>query len=156
MKMNQNITNLLIAVCFIVTIVTAGAAEPVKRIPVTTESLNNTHQLIGPLGRPVGEVFTVDLKVTEKPDKGDFEDYVTVTAIDLKPLKQPVVMPARLWNWSDIKKLAMGQHHRVRVYQDAGMIGHPGAALRETVSIQTTAHTFVCWLVILKTAPGSK
>lgn len=138
------------------TILTASAAEDEKRIPVTTESLNTTHQLIGPLGRPVGEVFTVDLQVSDERDKGLFKHYVTVTAIDLKPLKQPIVMPARLWNWSDIKKLAKGQHHRVRVYQDAGMVGHPDAAMRETVYIQTTAQSFVCWLVILKTAPESK
>jgi len=137
-------------------LLTLRASGPGKRIPVTTESLNNTHQLIGPLGRPVGEVFTVDLRVTEKRDKGYFEDYVTVTAIDLKPLKKPILMPARLWNWSDIKKLVRDQRHRVRVYQDAGMVGHPDAALRETVSIQTTAHTFVCWLVILKTATESR
>ncbi|MGC4013488.1 MAG: hypothetical protein QM755_03060 [Luteolibacter sp.] len=135
----------------------AAEPEPAKaRIPVETGSLNTTHQLIGPLGRPVGEVFTVDLTLSEKSHKGYFENQVKVTAIDSKVLKEPVVMPAKIWNWADIKELREGVSYRVRIYQDAGMIGHPWEALKETVSIQTTGHTFACWLVILKSAEPEK
>ena len=136
--------------------VAADEKQTQKRIPVSTDSLTTTHELIGPLGRPVGEVFTVDLMVHEKRDKGYFEDYVEVTTVDSKPLTKPVIMPARLWQWSGIKSLSEHRRYRVRVYQDAGMMGVPHQAMRETTSVQTTSHAFVCWLVIVKSADSAK
>lgn len=156
MSLGKFTVNLLIVVSAVAASSVGICAEPEQRIAVTTSSLNTTHQLIGPLGRPVGEVFTVDMVVTEKRDKGLFEDYVTVTSIEGKALQPPVSMPARLWRWSGIEKLSKGTHYHVRVYQDAGMIGHPDAALKETTGIQTMGHTFACWLVILKPVPVTK
>lgn len=133
------------------------AEHPKEMIPVTTESLKDTHQLIGPLGKPIGEVFIADLTVTSQRKKGYFEDYVTVTAIDRKPLQKPIEIPARLWDWSDIEELVKDHHYQVKVYQDVGTVGYPEAAQRETdIPLQASSYMFVCWLVIVKTVPKTK
>jgi len=125
------------------------ANESSKRIPVLTESLNTTHQLIGPIGKPIGEVLTLTITVTKERSKGDFKQFVTVTSVGETKLSDPVTMPAELWKWGNIEKLALGQKLTVRAYQDAGMTGRPDQAMRETVYVQTRAHTFETWLVIL-------
>lgn len=128
-------------------------AAPVQQVPlksVSTESLGKTHQLVGPLGLPLGEMTTVTLRVEPEVSKGYFETYVVVTAISGRRLEQPIRLPARLWQWGDLKALKEGQILTVRVYQDGAMIGVPMQAMKETVPVQTQAHAFVTWLVIVK------
>lgn len=130
-------------------------AAPVQQVPlksVPTESLGKTHQLVGPLGLPLGEMTTVTLRVEPEVSKGYFETYVAVTTIGNRRLERPVRMPAKLWRWADIKALTEGQVLTVRVYQDGGMIGVPAQVMEETVAIQTQGHAFVTWLVIVKSA----
>jgi hypothetical protein len=120
-----------------------------QRTPVYTETLNSTHELIGPLGEPLGEVVTIIAKVQEKHSKGAFEDYVTVTNVNGTALEQPKQMPARLWQWANIKELKPGQQLVLRAYQDGGMIGTPPQAMKETVFVQTQAYGFVTWLQVI-------
>lgn len=130
-------------------------AAPVQQPPlksVPTESLGKTHQLVGPLGLPLGEMTTVTLRVEPEVSKGYFETYVAVTTIGNRRLEHPIRMPAKLWRWADIKALTEGQVLTVRVYQDGGMIGVPAQVMEETVAIQTQSHAFVTWLVIVKSA----
>lgn len=154
---NYYFATFLSMVFFALTQFAVSVEHPKIRIPVTTASLEDTHQLIGPLGKPIGEVFVADLTVTSQNIKGYFEDYVTVTAIDRKPLQKPIEIPARLWGWSDIEKLVKDHHYQVKVYQDFGTVGYPEAAQSETeIPLQASSHMFVCWLVIVKTIPKSK
>jgi hypothetical protein len=124
------------------------AASQKQRTPVYTETLNDTHELIGPLGKPLGEVLTVLGKVEEIPQKAQ-EHFLTVTEVNGTPLRQAKQLPARLWPWANIKDLRPGQQLRLRVYQDGGMVGVPHQAMAETVFIQTQGHGFATWLVVI-------
>ncbi len=128
-----------------------------KRIPVYTDSLHTTHELIGPLGKPLGEVLTVTGTVRQEEDTHQRLIYLEVTELNGVPLKKPVKMNAHPWQWgSNIKELKPGQQMTVRAYQDGGMTGHPHQAMLETGPIQTTGYTFSTWLVVLKEVPASK
>jgi hypothetical protein len=123
--------------------------EPSLRTPVFTETLNSTHQLIGPLGIPLGEMLTVAATVEAKQTKGYFEDFVTMTAVNGRELAQPKQMPVRLWQWGNVKALTAGQRLTLRGYQDGGMMGVPTQAMKETMYVQTTSHAFNTWFVIV-------
>jgi hypothetical protein len=120
-----------------------------QRIPVYTDTLNSTHELIGPLGKPLGEVVTLTANVEEKHLKGAFEDYVTVTSVNGTALQEPKRLPVRRWPWANTKELRVGQQLHLRAYQDGGMIGTPLQAMKETVFVQTQDYGFVTWLVVI-------
>jgi hypothetical protein len=123
------------------------AHESKDRIPVLAESLNTTHQLIGPLGKPVGLVFTMKVAVNEQRSKDAFVDAVTVSNVDGKELSQPITMDAHVSPFGNIKELTTGQTLTVRAYQGAGMTGLPDAP--ELVLVQGEACKFRTWLVIV-------
>ncbi len=133
-----------------------AANPPARQQPaltsISTKSIGETHQLVGPLGLPLGEMVTVTLQVEAAREKTYFDDFVTVTAVGGRGLKQPVRMPAKLWEWGDVKSLKDGELLTARVYQDGGMIGVPGQALNETRPVSTVGHHFATWLVIVKSA----
>jgi hypothetical protein len=124
-------------------------AQDQQRTPVFTDTLNSTHELIGPLGKPLGEVLTITARVEEKKRKGTFEDYVTVTSVNGTPLPEPKQLPVRLWQWANIKDLKPGQQLTLRAYQDGGMIGTPQQAMTETEIVQTEGYGFMTWLVVV-------
>lgn len=132
-----------------------GAAKK-PRTPVSTETLNTTHELIGPLGKPLGEVVTVTATVANKPFKDPFDDYVTVFSVNGVQLQHPLKMPAKLWPWANIKELKPGQEFTLRAYQDGGMIGVPQQVMNETVAVQTVDHAFRTWLVIINEVRAQK
>lgn len=130
----------------------AGPTPPPARpmTPVYTESLDRTHVLIGPLGRPLGEMLSIAAVVDERVDSKDwFHNYVSVTQVNGVPLARPVRMPAQLWQWGNLKELKPGERLKLRVYQTGAMMGVPDQAMRETVYVQTSAHSFVTWLVVV-------
>ena len=129
-----------------------SAVQQAPLTPVLTESLGKTHQLIGPLRLPLGEMTTVTMRVEPQEEKGHFDHYVTVTAIAGRRVERPIRMPAKLWQWGDIKSIEEGDQVTARVYQDGGMVGVPDKAMKETVPIQSQRHAFVTWLVIVKSA----
>jgi len=133
-----------------------AAQEIPKRIPVPTEVLNTTHQLVGPLGVPLGEIVTITVTVSEEPMKGMHDHYVVVSSINGARLPQPKEMPAKLWQWGNVKQLVPGQQLTLRVYQDGGMIGVPPQVMQETVYIQTSAHVFSTWLVVINAVRDGK
>jgi hypothetical protein len=120
-----------------------------QRIPVYTDTLNSTHELVGPLGKPLGEVVTLTAKVEAKHLKGAFEDYVTVTDVNGTALQEPKKLPVRRWPWANTKELKVGQQLHLRAYQDGGMIGTPLQAMKETVFVQTQDYIFMTWLVVI-------
>ena len=137
--------------------------EPIRRIPVFVESLATTHELIGPLGRPLSEMMTVVMTVDQPELKGEFHDFVTVTTVNGFILRKPVSIPIRMWmfgsNLVESKpsregevgdyrwKFKPGDTITVRAYQDGAMVGLPEQAMKETVFAQTQAHRFETWLV---------
>lgn len=122
---------------------------PTPRAPVLTESLNSTHQLIGPLDLPLGELLTIAATVHEPRNPGKYKHYVVVTAINGRSLINPIQMPAKLSRSSNVKKLVPGQKLMLRVYQDGGMTGTPEQEINEVVPIESSAYEFNTWLVIL-------
>jgi len=131
--------------------------EAKPRVPVYTDSLHTTHELIGPLGKPLGEVLTVTGTVRREEDTKQQLIYIEITELNGVAMKMPVKMYAHPWQWSNsIKELKPGQRMTVRAYQDGGMRGHPDQAMMETTFIQTTGFGFSTWLVVLKEVPASK
>ena len=133
--------------------------EPIRRIPVFVESLDKTHELIGPLGRPLSEMMTVVMTVDQPELKGHFHDFVTVTTVNGHVLRKPVSIPIRMWTFGNLVerplreggdyqwKFKPGDTLSVRAYQDGAMVGVPEQAMKETVVIQTQAHRFETSLV---------
>jgi hypothetical protein len=120
-----------------------------QRTSVYTETLNSSHELIGPLGKPLGELITITAKVEPKKRKGAFEDYVSVSKVNGILLQEPRKMPVRLWQWANTKKLLAGQELLLRAYQDGGMIGVPLKAMQETVFVGVGGYSFTTWLVVI-------
>lgn len=127
--------------------------EPRKRIAIHTDTLYTTHELIGPLGKPLGEVLTVTGTVHQENSKLQ-EIYLEITEVDGNRLTKPKEMYAHLWRWgSNIKELKPGQRLTAKVYQDGGMTGLPQF---EGMAVQSKGYTFSTWLVVLNEVGASK
>jgi len=121
------------------------------RAPVATDLLNTTHELVGPLGQPLGEVLTVTVKV-EKVTAKDVSHWLLVTGVNGQPLNPALRMTAEVWPWANVKDkdLPAGAELKLRVFQDGGMIGTPAKVMSETgVVIATRAYAFQTWLVVI-------
>lgn len=122
-----------------------------RLIPFPTSAIGITHELIGPLGRPMGDVFWVTIVPRDLSPKGHFDSRLSVTAIDGHPLREPVDVWAELGgHHKTLEQLKPGEAIEARVYQWAGMTGIPAQLLRER-PVQAASHSFSTWLVLIDT-----
>ncbi|MCP4130132.1 MAG: hypothetical protein GY754_03845 [bacterium] len=115
----------------------------------SASGLNPASEIIGPLGKPLGEVITITATVQPDPGKGR-ANWLKITKVNGKALSKAVTMHYTIFQWAAIKKLTVNKTYTLRVYQDGGMIGIPHQAMKETVFVQTEDYHFAYQVVVLK------
>lgn len=126
-----------------------------RRVPIKTKSLGETHELVGPLGLPLGEMCSVAVTVQNDPYKGG-GDFVLVSSVNGMRLPVPKRMWAEVFSHGNVKRLVPGEQLTLRAYQDGGMKGIPNQATAETRPIQTAGYGFQTWLVLVNVVEAGR
>jgi hypothetical protein len=119
---------------------------------VSTQGLGTSVDLIGPLGRPLGELLKVEFTVQPKPSKDMHDHYVLVHSVNGVRLPQPKEVPAKMFSSFDDRELTPGNRGLFFAFQDGGMIGVPDQVMALWGPMQTTGYHFATWLTIVKPA----
>lgn len=117
-------------------VATILACAPIARggdVTVNASDLGTKVKIIGPLGKPLGEMITIECKTlppNEQPRGKDSAGrfFVKVTAVDGVALKKPVVIEVRVFPFSP-KPKRDGMDLEITGYQDGSFQGIPPAAL---------------------------
>jgi hypothetical protein len=126
----------------------APLAQSKGRLPIGADELNNRYVVLGPLGEPLGAVFSVTGHRVDTSIKGQ-EKTFEVTHISGRPLENPVRLQYQVWPWANISDFEKNQKYELRVYQDGAFTGTPAEVLIERV-IATRGYAFTTHLVVVK------
>lgn len=119
---------------------------------VRASDLHSKIAIIGPLGKPLGQLMTLSGSIVRTRTKGD-PTLFRVTHLEGKALGSPIELPYSVPAWLSIKTLKTARTLTLRAYQTGAMVGIPHDAMKETVFVQTTSFTFRTELVLLKEVP---
>lgn len=112
-----------------------------KRIPISAEEIRTRYVVIGPLGRPLGEVLTVDARVVPYIGKGEHA-MLRIYSVNGAKLPEPIEMAFSIWTWANVKHLEVNRGCRLRIFQDGGFTGVPDQVMQETVPIQNHGYGY--------------
>ena len=133
-------------------VLTAGGIFPetaTSEKSVTTDELNSTVKIIGPLGIGIGELVSVEGVAGITGDK-IVSTWVDVDHVAGRKLETPIRIDYQIYNWANITQLEKGKRLRLNVYQQIGMRGQPDGVTEQTVPVATgwkyELHT---WLVVV-------
>lgn len=152
----------MLSLAFILASATLPLAPPEQPIPIKVEELGKKYQLIGRLGKPLGELMTLTVTVEEDNEKDVRTHWVTVTNVNGTALKTPIPISIERAK-TQIKDFTPGRQLRLRAYESGGMIGRHLDAWREANAVAGKEalykklipgggppYNFYTWLVVVK------
>lgn len=120
----------------------------------------NKSKVVGSLGRPLGEVVTIEGIAADesytrrKADTGD--TLLRVQAVNGKSLKREVIFPFHPYEGTQMKRPPAGMRFKYVGYETGGFSGTPEAAFVYVPRAATTGYYFTTSFVILRDDSGSQ
>src|SRR5262249_7278654 len=122
--------------------------QPSTLIPISASDIGKKYVVIGPLGKPLGQLMNVEAEAVSYPRKGD-SHLLRILSIDGKNLSEPVEMPFAFLR-ANIERLDVGHRCKLRIFQDGGFVGYSNELLREIGPAQTSGYHFRTKAVVIK------
>lgn len=153
----------------IVSLLTAGATWSVAAAqdqrtrpntkPIHVSRLNSSN-VIGSLGRPLGEVVTIEGIAADenytrrKADTGEI--LLRVQAVNGKALKREAILACHHYRGAEMKKPSAGMKFKYVGYETGGFSGIPEAAFVYVPRAPTSGYYFTTSFVILRDDSGGR
>lgn len=127
-----------------------SANQDQRKKQIDLNSLKTDYDIIGPLGRPIGEVVTIEASA-EYGNGKTIPDYLVVSAVNGIRLRDDQRLEYNLSPVANVKTFNVGSTYRLRVYQTLHDRGIPSAALEEIVPAIQMPYSYElhCDLVVL-------
>jgi hypothetical protein len=133
-----------------------SSSDQATPIPVT--DLGKKYELIGRLGKPLGEIMTVTATVEKDSEKDIRTHWMTVTSVNGIALKSPTRIHVEKPKLRIID-FTLERQLTLRVYESGGMMGwHPAAGKEADVGIPggVPPYGFYTWLEVVKAIEPEK
>ena len=138
-------TLLLAATCY--------GQEPVPQRHISTDDLQSSVRIIGPLGLEIGKLVEVEA-IAETGSGKMATPWLSIEKVDGKIPPKPIRMEYSVYNWANIERLEDGVRVKLNVFQEFGTRGLPAGVMEQTVSVATRGYGLHTWLVVVnQTSP---
>ncbi|MBN1412529.1 MAG: hypothetical protein JW969_16900 [Spirochaetales bacterium] len=117
---------------------------------ISHSELNANTKITGLLGRPLGEIITVEGKTIEssesKSDEGKI--FLVVSSVNGKKLKSTERIPLQFFSWAEVTIPKAGRNVKYTGYETGAYTGIPYEAFKHLPYAATEEYHFTVWFQV--------